>query len=198
MREGGVLIAEVPDKNVDLKTTSKYNDVLAPVLKRMREVANRKLPAIEFIREEVFKLLQLSKREPEEKHVIEFSRVIRKNLSFVKMKARRNEPSEALVDMINEMKAKKEAEKAAAGKDPQASEDDESDDDDGDGPAGNDLCGLLNEFTTSAKAVVAGSQFESQPLEAEPEDANTAKPVKVEMVEDSPPPSSEGVGVAAT
>ena len=80
----------------------------------------------------------------------------------------------------------------------QASEDDESDDDDGDGPAGNDLCGLLNEFTTSAKAVVAGSQFESQPLEAEPEDANTAKPVKVEMVEDSPPPSSEGVGVAAT
>ena len=94
MREGGVLIAEVPDKNVDLKTTSKYNDVLAPVLKRMREVANRKLPAIEFIREEVFKLLQLSKREPEEKHVIEFSRVIRKNLSFVKMKARRNEPSE--------------------------------------------------------------------------------------------------------
>ena len=90
LREGGALIEEVSTKNVDLQTPAKFNEVLMPILHRMR-LADKKLPCVEDLRSEIASLLDLSKRAAND--IEKFGWLIRKNLVFVKMKVRRQEVS---------------------------------------------------------------------------------------------------------
>ena len=92
LRGGGVLCAEVSDKGVDLKTPSKYAHVLRPILSRMKD-ADKKLPSISDLRDQISEVLERNKREPTELEVDRFSWTIRKNLGFVKMKVRKLEVS---------------------------------------------------------------------------------------------------------
>ena len=95
VREGHDLIREVSDKNQDLKTASTYGDILKPILQRMRDHPDTKLPNIDRLREEVTSFLQGCKKEPQETDVHRFSWLIRKNVGFVKLKCRRLEVSTA-------------------------------------------------------------------------------------------------------
>ena len=86
------MIEEVSCKNVDIQTPCAYNDVLLPILTRMRDAA-KKLPGIDSLREQVTVLLEMNKREPEETLVQKSAWILRKQCGFVKMKVRRMEVS---------------------------------------------------------------------------------------------------------
>ena len=90
LRAGKDLISEVSEKNVDLKTPSRYADLLTPVLHRMVK-GGKRLPAIEDLRTQVRAVLTLNKAC--ENDTEKFSWVIRKQLGFIKMKCRRREVS---------------------------------------------------------------------------------------------------------
>ena len=92
LRSGQPLIAEVSEKQVDIKI-SKYSDILEPLLKRIAVVPHRRLPGIDGLRVELGALLDLSKRTPEVQEVQKYAWMIKKTLAFVKMKCRRNEVS---------------------------------------------------------------------------------------------------------
>ena len=62
LRSGSHLIEEVSSKNVDIQTPSTYNDVLLPVMERMRET-ERKLPFIDDLKMEIKSLFELNKRD---------------------------------------------------------------------------------------------------------------------------------------
>ena len=92
LRSGSHLIEEVSSKNVDIRTPSTYNDVLLPVMERMRET-ERKLPFIDDLKMEIKSLFELNKRDIDEGDLQKISWTIRKQCGFVKMKVRRMEVS---------------------------------------------------------------------------------------------------------
>ena len=94
LRKGKALIAEVSEKQVDIKMPSKYSRLLLPMLNRMRE-AGKKLPGVEALRCEVRVIMQKNKRDPSEEDIQKYAWLLRKNCGFIKMKCRRQEVSNA-------------------------------------------------------------------------------------------------------
>ena len=92
LRNGLPLIKEVSSKQVDLMTPATYSDLLLPVIKRMRS-SNHKLPTVDALRGEIAALLEFNKRECADEAIDRYTWLVRKSLSFIKMKCRRNEPS---------------------------------------------------------------------------------------------------------
>ena len=95
MKNGEDLIREFSEKQVDLRTPAKYNDILKPILARMMVATKAKLPSIDALREQVEVFMQACKRDPNTADVDKFAWLIRKNLGFVKLKVRRLEVSTA-------------------------------------------------------------------------------------------------------
>ena len=92
MREGGTLIKEVSEKNVDLKTPSRFKHALKPLLVRMR-ADGKKLPGIDDLRRELVALFESCKMEASDADIDRPAWLLRKNLGFVKLKCRRLEVS---------------------------------------------------------------------------------------------------------
>ena len=90
LRAGQSLIMEVSEKQVDLKTPSRYAALLTPVLQRMVQ-GGKRMPAIEDLRTQVRAVLTLNKVS--ENDTEKFAWLIRKQLGFIKMKCRRREVS---------------------------------------------------------------------------------------------------------
>ena len=90
LRSGRALMAEVSDKNFDIRCCSTYKSILKPILLMMAE-NRRKLPGVDDLRAEVAEIYEMNKREPNDTDKIAW--IIRKNLGFVKMKVRRREVS---------------------------------------------------------------------------------------------------------
>ena len=89
----GIFVEVSENKNYDLRAASKNSILLQPLLVRMRE-CQRKLPSIDSLRNEVTTLLKLNRREIRDPADVEAPAWhLRKNLGFVKMKVRRQEPS---------------------------------------------------------------------------------------------------------
>ncbi|CAE7357481.1 unnamed protein product [Symbiodinium sp. CCMP2592] len=135
LRAGRAIIEEVSSKNVDIQTPSAFSDVLVPILVRMRECA-KQLPSIEAVREQVASLLEMNKRDPDETVVHKNSWLLKKQCVFVKMKVRR---MEAVVDQVNESRAKLLALRSSRQSEDSFDEDDYDDD-------GSDLAGLLEQM----------------------------------------------------
>ena len=84
LRAGQSLIMEVSEKQVDLKTPSRYAAL------RMVQ-GGKRMPAIEDLRTQVRAVLTLNKVS--ENDTEKFAWLIRKQLGFIKMKCRRREVS---------------------------------------------------------------------------------------------------------
>ena len=94
---GGILHAETPPKQEDIKICTLNQELLEPLLTKMSQLAKRSLPTMDDLREECYALLILNKRTGEElvEMVEESAYAIKKLCSFVKAKARRKEVSTA-------------------------------------------------------------------------------------------------------
>ena len=92
LRGGEPLFAQVSERNLDIRTPSAYVAVLKPILKIMRE-NNKKLPSIDGLREEVKHVYQLNQREIVSSDVDHVAWNLRKYAGFVKMKCRKQQPS---------------------------------------------------------------------------------------------------------
>ena len=97
LRDGGPLLDPMTVKNrEDIKTCAMNFDLLAPLLEKVRD-ADRKLPSIDDLRDEIAAILQLNKRQgPDALQMVdETARHIKKLLVFIKTKVRRHEVSTA-------------------------------------------------------------------------------------------------------
>ena len=92
LRAGMALLSEMSEKNVDMKTPIKYHEVIKPVLARMQQSA-KKMPSVDDLREEITRLLELSKRDPEAAEVDKCCWLMRKQCGYIKMRCRRLEVS---------------------------------------------------------------------------------------------------------
>ena len=98
MRDGGgILHADTPPKQEDIKICILNQELLEPLLTRMSRLSKRSLPTMDDLREECYALLTLNKRTGEElvEMVEESAYSIKKLCSFIKAKARRKEVSTA-------------------------------------------------------------------------------------------------------
>ncbi|OLP88430.1 hypothetical protein AK812_SmicGene30244 [Symbiodinium microadriaticum] len=202
LRKGKALIAEVSEKQVDIKMPSKYSRLLLPMLNRMRE-AGKKLPGVEALRCEVRVIMQKNKRDPSEEDIQKYAWLLRKNCGFIKMKCRRQEDPEfqelclaldpdlqelrvlgvGIVDQINESLARRRAAKAARAEDPQVESDEDAYDDDDDGTDDcSDLASHLSDFKAACEESDVGTERSDVP---ELSDANMDQQV-VEVPDESP------------
>ena len=94
LRAGKSLIVEVSEKATDIHLPCRYSAVIQPLLRRMA-ASDKKLPGIDGLRAEVRTLLQMNSREPDDTDIERTAWLLRKQLGFVKMKARRREVSYA-------------------------------------------------------------------------------------------------------
>ena len=94
LRDGGELLVE--GKGEDIPSVLSNVAVLQPILTRMSMTVSRPLPTVESLRDEVEAIYKKTKRgdNPENTtDVIKLSWKIRKYLTFIKMKVRRQEVS---------------------------------------------------------------------------------------------------------
>lgn len=97
LRDGGPLLDPMTVKNrEDIKTCALNFALLAPLLEQVRE-ANRKLPSIDDLRDEVAAIFQINKRQGQDalQLVDDTARHLKKLLVFIKTKVRRTEVSTA-------------------------------------------------------------------------------------------------------
>ena len=97
IRDGGpVLNPETTLMREDIKTCCKNADLLVPLCVRMCQ-AQRKIPSLDSLRDEVAQLLTMNKRTGQElvQMVEDSSQHLKKLLVFIKTKARRHEVSTA-------------------------------------------------------------------------------------------------------
>ena len=98
LRAGLGILHEATGLSIDNNVSSLNSCVLRPILIRMASDSNRKLPSVNDLRTELAALFETNKRVGEEvsKHVATQPVHIRKLLSFVKAKVRRQEVSQDL------------------------------------------------------------------------------------------------------
>ncbi len=97
LRDGGPLLDPMTIQNrEDIKTCALNFDLLAPLLIRVG-LANRKLPTIDDLRDQIATILHINKRQGQDALQLmdDSARHIKKLLVFVKNKARRHEVSTA-------------------------------------------------------------------------------------------------------
>ena len=93
LRANEPLIKEVSEKLVDIRMASKHACLLTPILERMVNGPEKKVPNIDQLRAEVREVLAMNKQDPDIQTVEKCAWHIRKNLGFVKLKTRRREVS---------------------------------------------------------------------------------------------------------
>ena len=92
LRSGQTLFPEASDKNQDLRTPSQNVDLMRPLIQKMADHA-KKLPSINALREEVRAVHLMNHREVDAVTVEGPSWSLRKYCGYVKMKARKRDPS---------------------------------------------------------------------------------------------------------
>ena len=91
LRAGDPLISEVSDRTMDIKMVAKFKSVLLPIIARMAETPNHKLPGVDDLRDQIGAVLDMNKREVVESDVARWGWLIRKCLGCSKLKIRRQE-----------------------------------------------------------------------------------------------------------
>lgn len=93
LQDGNVLFEQVFSENVKSVSQEHIHALLFPVLTKMSQVEGHPLPNVEDVREKVSALYKLTSQRVDESQVGHDAYMIKKCLSFVKMKVRIGKPS---------------------------------------------------------------------------------------------------------